>query len=345
MVPGNTKTISRIAEESQTYLDSLQADERASLDVKLEAAKGYKRLADILGNPDIANLGERDETGEMLAVALSSAEDLNADFPESAEAKRTLAEILFANSTHAYVAMDDNPAAHGFAVRASKIYEDIIASPDGNLMSGVPLPFIGRDAEGLNILLETHAAAQKLRSDFPDNIQALNFLGSINIEVARAMGRIEGNTGVAYDNLPYWNDGIALRHEAYETNPDDIRPYRSLVTLYYGRNAVHRSLENFDASLEDLKAAEEIGLEMLEKDPGDAWLERQLSGIRDERPRTLSYAGRHSEAVIASDLAMRLIRESESQSQSQSTNPGLTREWVDKNISISNLEILEDRCS
>lgn len=334
-VTGNTEPISLLAAESQTYLDSLSADERASQSVRLEASLGYKRLADILGNPKNANLGRRAEAGQLLETALNNIEALYADAPEDREVMQALGEIAFSNATYSYVSSDENDRTHALALRAVDMYTKLSAlDPEkfdyrllvarSTMMSGVPLPWAGRYEEGIDIIREAKALCEQVVEDFPEEQRAKDLLGSINVEMARAIGRWENETPDVPDSLPYWDEAIRLREESYASNPDDARPYRTLAMLYYERGAVHRSDDRIDEALADTARSEVVALELLEKDPEDAWLKRILNGIYEERAKTLSYAGRHEEAINAAAGAIERARGEYSISPD---NRGRKREW------------------
>ena len=334
-VPGNTRTIARLAEEAQTYLDSLSADRRASLEVSLDTVRGYKRLADILGNPDIANLGERTTAGEMLSRALDDAEALYAAHPGNDEVIRVLGEVAFSAATHSYVATSDSERTLQLARRSAQMWGQLAARPTADLnvrseyirarlMTAVPLPWMGRHAEGVETLKTVREEAARLAGDFPDEPSTRLLLGSLNIELARAIVRSPDGSFPPGASLPYWDEAIALRLASYEENPDDLRPYRSLAVAYYERGAVYRNLGEYDAAYADALRTEEIALELLERDPDDAWLQRIRGGVMDEKARTLSYAGRHEEAVAEARASLQRQR---ADFQRDTGNPGLRREW------------------
>ncbi|MEM5516871.1 serine/threonine-protein kinase [Henriciella sp. AS95] len=335
-ISGNTRTISMLADEADNYLQSLANDERASLEVKLDTVNGLKRLADIMGNPKNQNMGKRIEAGPLLEQALQEAEDLLAQHPDNDEVKRSLADIAFSAATHTYVTSDKYDLAHDEAVRSAELWAELAARPDASfnderqavrayMLTAVPLPWMGQHKEAIDILKTARQRGQDLVSAHPDEIEAVNLLGSINVELARAIVRARGSIDSEEHDLPYWNDAIRLRHEAYERDPDAIGPYRSLVAIYIGRAASWRGLEEYDEAYEDTLSAERIAVELLEDDPDDAWIRRHLGGIREEKIRTLSYAGRHEEAV---DQADDVLENAHAEFKKASDDVGIKREFA-----------------
>ncbi|MGV6801458.1 MAG: protein kinase domain-containing protein [bacterium] len=335
-VPGNTKSIELLADHTQDYLNSLSSDKRASLEVKLEAAKGYRRLADIMGNPIMANLGKRSETGLLLDKARQELQQLATLYPNEPETFRSWGEVAFSQSVHKYVSDDDNRGAVELAQEAVNAYRalDNITqmTPDdkrnlarARMMTAVPLPFLGRAQEGVQILQQIREDVATLAHNYPDDKNIKSYYGSINTEVARAMTRLQNETGIENDPLPYWNKAIQIREETYQDHPEDIRPYRSLVTMYYERGAIYRSKENYNLALADIKRSDEIAQELLQLAPDDQWLQRIASGITDEMAKTLSYAGRHDEALLLADRALKKDRQ---EFLAHADNSGYHREWA-----------------
>lgn len=333
--PGNTRAIQMLASKSQSYLESLSADKRVSLDVSLESALGFKRLADILGNPKNQNLGFRSDAGQMLDTAQAKIETLLITNPDTPDIIRGLAEVKYANAVHKYVSDDENLMAHNLASDATSLYARLIELPDAEytdkakyirskMMTAVPLPWIGRDEEGVYLLRETRAAAKALLIEYPANTDAMSLLGSMNVELARALTRLENNTGQDHEILPFWDEAVALRLAVSEVDPDNSQAYRSLVAIYNERSAEHRSLGHYDPSLADLDSSEKIAHELLALDPNDIWLQRMAGGTREEKVRTLSFAGRHNEAV---ELARIVLAQSRAEYEGQRDNPGYAREW------------------
>lgn len=392
--PGNTKAIEMLANRSQAYLESLENDERASLDVKIETGAGLKRLADILGNPKNQNLGRRADAGALLDRAEQYLSELHNSHAENTELTRVLADTKFANAVHKYVSDDDSEAAHILAAEAEQLlrpvarraganYEDRSNYIRAKMMSAVPLPWIGRDAEGVAILRDVLMDAEELLASYPDSLEAKSLLGSMNVELARAIVRFQNNGGEAESTVPLWDDAIRLRLDVYEQNPEDVRAYRSLVSIYSGRSATLRSEGRNAESLDDLANAVRIGQELLAIDPDDTWLQRMTQGAQEEQIKTLTFSGRHAEAIERVEELYPVALE---EYETYIDNAGYIREWgytqiifasayleagqmqrgcelvrssreawsrfdevsgiseADQNVSIQNLEALEARC-
>lgn len=334
--PGNTKAIEMLADRSLTYLESLESDERASVDVKIDTGAGLKRLADIFGNPKNQNLGRRAEAGDMLDRSEEYLSNLLAEYPEDVDVQRKLAETKFANAIHKYVSDDENEHAHELASEAAALLRPISELPTATfsdkaqfvrarMMSAVPLPWIKRPEEGIEILTEVRASAAELLANDPKNLEAQSLLGSMNVELARAIIRYENTGGEVGSTLPYWNEAVELRLAVHEAEPDDARAYRSLVSIYAERSAALRGDGRYEESLRDLEAAIGIGEELLALDPDDAWLSRMTGGAKEEKIKTLSFSGRHQEATA---LVAEAHAKARQEYEANPNNSGVTREWA-----------------
>ena len=84
-IPGSAKAELKLAEAAQTYLDDLSADTLADPDLKLEAARGFRRLAEILGSPSIGTQMRIGEARSNLNSALALLVPLHRDYSKNRE--------------------------------------------------------------------------------------------------------------------------------------------------------------------------------------------------------------------------------------------------------------------
>lgn len=76
-VPGATKARQKLTQESIHYLDRLSKDAAGDKELQLNLSKAYKRLGDVLGNPNEANLGDVAKAIESYQKALAIADQLS----------------------------------------------------------------------------------------------------------------------------------------------------------------------------------------------------------------------------------------------------------------------------
>lgn len=335
-VAGNTQALELIADRSLGYLESLRDDATAPVEVKVEAAAGYQRLADVLGNPHGPNLGERATATSMLDEAVAVLEGLYARNPDNRDVMLRLGEAAFSAATNAYVSDDDNEKARRLALRAAEVYGRLAARADGTvddrrneqrarIVGAATLPWIGKPEEGIAELLDIRAKTAELLKQNPDNADVEQFLGSTNVELARATVRLRGQTGAAVDALAYWDEAVRAREKGWARNPADTRTYRTLATILKERGAERRTMNQHDGAIADMQRAEAIAIDLLGRDPSDAGLKRLLGGIRDETAKSLAHAGRAPEALALLPVA---LAQSEAEIAEAPENAGVAREYA-----------------
>ena len=67
--PGTVAKRAEIAASSARYLERLNLSDDAGRDLRLDAARSYRRLAEIQGVPALSNLGQPDLAQQSLARA------------------------------------------------------------------------------------------------------------------------------------------------------------------------------------------------------------------------------------------------------------------------------------
>jgi len=335
IVPGNTKSLSSIADKSKTYLDALGQDVRVTDELKLESAIGYKRLADVMGNPTKATLGRRKEAKILYLEAVDKLEALRVQKPDDADILRALGEATYDLAIFEFIAEDDNRKAIDYAQQSIRHYDTIMKNNDAELedqialvhakkMAAIPLTWIGRGREGIDAMKLAQADILDILARHPDNLEVIYASGSIHVELARAITRHDDATvGDLEESVLLWNYSISSRQRTLELNPGDAKALQSLIKLYIGRGNNHMQRENYDLALVDMKYAEEITRDLMAKDPDDIGLIRSLGSTLFETARVLSFSGQHKEALAS---GLESLEMTEQLLAGEPNNPGRLRE-------------------
>jgi tetratricopeptide (TPR) repeat protein len=93
-LPGTLEVRRQMVRRSLEYLDSLAGDAGGDRELLLELAKGYQRLAEVQGNPTVANLGDFTEGLQSARRARRQLELLLKDHPNDLEAESLLGEVI-----------------------------------------------------------------------------------------------------------------------------------------------------------------------------------------------------------------------------------------------------------
>ncbi len=90
-LPGSTPVRAEMVSRSLAYLDRLAAERSNDENLRVELARGYLQLADVLGNPFSPNIGEPARAKESYRKAIAILEPIAAKSPDNREARLFLA--------------------------------------------------------------------------------------------------------------------------------------------------------------------------------------------------------------------------------------------------------------
>ncbi len=92
--PGTVDARAKLADTARIYLDRLRQLPDAPADLRLDAIRGYRRLASVQGVAGIASLGQPTEAGHSLDIAEAMVRQLIAERPDNADAHAELGLIM-----------------------------------------------------------------------------------------------------------------------------------------------------------------------------------------------------------------------------------------------------------
>lgn len=101
--PGSTAARQVLAQTGATYLDALAATKDAPLDVRLEAGRGYLRLAEVIGGGQAGSLSRYKDGDALLARSQAILEPLHREHPDDPGVAQAYASLLLTQaSTNLY---------------------------------------------------------------------------------------------------------------------------------------------------------------------------------------------------------------------------------------------------
>lgn len=337
-VPGNTKALNDIADHARHYLDTLSGTKGASSEVKLEAALAYKRLSDVLGTPIGANLGRRKEAGEALSIAMSQLRALHAANPQDRAITEGLADTLYSQAIFAFIALDDNTAAHQAGNQSAVLYRQLSEGKDGahetftaraidaEIAAATPLSWIDRGDEAVAALKTTLGRMEHYVARYGRSAKNLALLARTESALAEALGRLADTGEATYaEGLEYADRAIAT-YDAYVAaaeKKDAAR--RSLAISLFKRSLTLYSLERYEPALADIVRAEQIIAGQIARDSEDTGTLRILTSILEQKAITLAYAGQAREALR---IAGRSLEQKRAAAQREQDNAGRQREYA-----------------
>ena len=117
-IPGNTEALKKISEQSRLYLERLSEIQSHDLDLQLETIEGYSRLATIIGNPFLYNLGHSQDAKNIYDVSQKRLEILIKQHPDNIRIHRSLTDLYHDQSSIAYSADANYKVALSFIEKA-----------------------------------------------------------------------------------------------------------------------------------------------------------------------------------------------------------------------------------
>ena len=193
-LPGSTPVQAEMADRTLTYLDRLAAAKSEDRPLRVELARGYLQLGDVLGNPFAANLGQTLRSLGIYRKSLAMIEPVAAAIPGDRAAQSTLAQ------THQQLA--------------------------GTLV------FMGKPAEGIPHARKAAQLFDALAQAYPDDVELQLSAGLADQVLARNSSQQDGWIEAAKEGDEVFaslNRSTLRIRRAMELAPAQGRPYKMLA--------------------------------------------------------------------------------------------------------------------
>lgn len=137
--PGTVAKRAEIAASSARYLERLKLSDDAGRDLRLDAARSYRRLAEIQGVPALSNLGQPDAARQSLERARALLTEVLAEQPRNADALTELGWV----DLDRWTLLSDTPISQKFLAETRKTFERAHEIAPGNWLAQLGLLAIG----------------------------------------------------------------------------------------------------------------------------------------------------------------------------------------------------------
>ncbi len=124
-VPGSTKSREILGRSGLAYINALASDPGAPTDVRLEAGRGYTRLAKVMGGGQAGQLGMTESTNDLLAKADAILRPIYEADRGDAGTSRDIAELLIEQSGNNLYNNNETELARKQAIEAQKVLTSI----------------------------------------------------------------------------------------------------------------------------------------------------------------------------------------------------------------------------
>lgn len=307
--PGTVAARAQLADRAAHYLDQLRSVPTAAADLRLETARGYRRLAAILGLPGVSSLGRPGEAATALAKADALLTSVLADHPGDIDAVEERGWI----EANRWTLAADTRKSTDTQARARAFFNDVLARDPTRssarlglltLENGRGYDLIWTENRPRDAVPVLRAALARLRAtQFPPTLMRQAKLLEVHM-----LGRLG-------DAIYYAGD-----------QPGALAPYREQRALAAAQLAAGPSVVwtdklaeaafNIAGSLPATERGEREALEQLERAAltlrqvlvfgSDAMVEKRLVIVEAQQAQALASRGRVREAVQVSSASIAL---------------------------------------
>ena len=307
-VPGSTRARRLLASTAQHYLDALAGVPDAPFDLRLEAGRGYMRLADVMGGVGGGNLGLRDQALANYERADQLLTGLHEERPDNRDVALALADLRYARSNTMVHLEENMERGLAFARSIAPILDRACRAGDACTLRRAQ----AHVAEGQNLYwLERFDAAI---AALDRGISALGGMASDARRAERAVRlealahRFKGDTVYYQEDVPgsvrQYDIAARLLREALDRGLDNPDIRRDLAIVEWTRGGSLDEMGRERDGVAALDRAYAIMETLVESDPDDAGSLRLLAVIGGQRGLTLSSAGRYREAILAAEASL-----------------------------------------
>lgn len=331
---GSTPAREMLADTALDYLDALSAAPDASHDLKLEVALGYKRLGDVMGNSDYADLGRREDAGALVDKAARQIDALKENRPDDPAVLSAFVAIRLAEGRYQALSNQDfqyaltlfDEARAVLGALAAPTLADRLNDARLDLLYGYALRMVDLYTQApLDHIRSAIEKYEALTAAYPDNDDARLELARSNVTLAEAIvWRIYYTTGdrTQYvDGLPFFEKGIA-QTRALMAAPDATYAVRAhlVVALLKRANTTCYMDGREEQGLADLNEAETVGERLLAGDPDNDYVFEHITHITIQKTECFYNLERFDEAAASAEKA---VARREAQVERSPGNPSL----------------------
>jgi len=298
--PGSTRAREHLARTGLSYLEALAGDETAPLDVRVEAGRGYLRLAQVVGGGLSSQLGRYEDANALLARSEQILAPLVRAHPDEPSARHALAALRIEQSA---VNLYNNNEVDSALAQAREAQTLLQPNPGADLVTAR----LYADA------IRSEGDAFLWSEDF-GRARARFLASEAFIErLPAAMKRDPQMVGLRAGNLRYLGEAlhelhqteparaaldqaVTLHRAVLATQPDDPLLRRRVITTLRYRAIVHRTNERDQLARESIEEARDQSRILRDRDPSDVGALQLFAVTSEVYMQVLSDLGRHQDA-------------------------------------------------
>ena len=307
-VQGSTRAREVLAKTGLEYLDALTADPDAPLDVRVEAGRGYVRLAQVTGSGQQSQLGKAADANALLAKADAVLTRAYAEAPNDEKARRALADLRIEQSGVNLYNNSEIALARKQAIETQQLLE----------------PYARKDAEAARIYAtaiqaegDSHGWDGNYEKSLEPFHRAEAFIASLPPALRDDTGVMKARSAIlrlhaeAYQELakgtsalPLVDRAVAINEELARRETASPEASRKLAISLWYRAVVLQGLKRPADAYASVDRAVTITRQLRAKDPADRGALGLFAVVGEVRAMVLDELGRYPEAYAMSAEVM-----------------------------------------
>ncbi len=312
---GSTEAREILVNKALDYLDTLSATPNASTELKVEIARGYKRLSDVTGNPAFDNLGQREEADRLLNLAADRIAELRDENPQSRAVLSAYVEIFtaagfqegFSNSNFdrcAQMLKQAQEAASILIDNGEASLADKLNDARASVMHGYAYFYLGDYRAGVETTRAGLKKNQALAALYPDNDEIRLGLARANVTLGEVMAwqlyYSDGEDADYEPTLTYFDAGVEDSRNLSRSSEATMEMKNHLIVSLLKRANTTCSMETrIGEGIADLEEALVYGQALTQKNPNNARLFHLLSLVLTQQGDCYYNAGKPKLALDA----------------------------------------------
>ena len=277
----------QVAVTAQYYLDRLSHSRSTVVGVRIEAAQGLLRLAQIEGSPSLPNLGQPALAKPNLEAALAIVRDI-----DSVAARKIAAQVEIDLANDADMVEEDDPAALRHLNNAKR-WIDAIPSPDP-LMLGQYHTIASTIAQWKGDAAAAVRAARQARHVLANDSSLPALLRK------SSAAELEGDGVYLTDkigSIAHYRQSLAFAQQAVAAHPGSYAARRRLAITHYNVGTMLTLFGSPAEGLKLLRQASDEDRSLIAFEPDDDNLRRSFGIVESARAKALAANGQVDEAL------------------------------------------------
>ena len=304
-VPGSTNARTYLARTGLDYLEALAGDRTAPLDVRVEAGRGYLRLAQVVGGGQASQLGRYEDANALLARSNQILAPLLRANPDDPLVRRAAAALLIEQSAVNLYNNNDVDRAR----RQARYARHLLQPDHAATLETAKLNADAMRAEGDSFLWAEdyararaiHLAADRYIAGLPPAMQRDPWMMSIRAQNLRLLGEAHHELEQVAEARAALDRSVDINRAVLATQPGDPLYRRRVITSLRYRAIVHRTNERDELARESIEEARELARILHDRDPADSGALQLHAVVNEVYAQVLSDLGRHQDAYRIGD--------------------------------------------